>query len=128
MLLLVAAWAAVATVGTAMSGDGLDSVVFVALIGVACVAMAGSSRKRRLLGSNRPLGPLDRLERDHPVLVATIPGVVLGSLYGWSGGWKVGLLFGGVWVALQLVMIKPRAARRRVEDDLAGRRPVARRG
>lgn len=112
VLLLAAVVAAVAAVGDLGRGDGPMSIVLALIVAGACVAAAGGSRKRRLLGDRRQLGPVEQIERDQPIVFVTATGAILGLLFAATTGVVIGLLFAAVWIGAQLAVMQQRPSRR----------------
>ena len=112
VLLLAAVVAGVAAVGDLGRGDGPVSLLLCVIIAGACVGAAGGSRKRRLLGNRRRLGPFERVERTHPLLFVTASGAILGALFASSVSVGIGLLFAAAWIGSQLAVMRPTGAAR----------------
>jgi hypothetical protein len=117
-LLIAAALAGGAAVGDLVRGDGRGSVVLCLIVAGACIGAAGGSRKRRLLGERRQLGPLERVERSHPVLFVTVSGVILGALFASADGPGLGIAFAAIWIGSQLAVMRPRVAARELRTRL----------
>lgn len=105
-LLVAAVVAALAAIGVLARGDGPASLLLCVVVAGACVGAAGGSRKRRLLGDRRPLGPIEEIQRDQPVVFVTVTGAFLGLLFAAANGAVVGVGFAVAWIGLQLAVTR----------------------
>ena len=101
-LLAGALVAALAAVGDLGRGDGAAALMLALVIAGACVGAAGGSRKRRLLGDRRVLGPIEQVERDHPLGFVIATGIFLGLLFASANGPLIGVAFAISWIGVQL--------------------------
>jgi hypothetical protein len=111
VLLVAAVVAGLAAVGDLGRGDGLTALALAVIVAGACVSAAGGSRKRRLLGDRRQLGPFERVERSHPAAVAVASGAVLGLLFASTYGPALAFVFAALWIGSQLAVMPRPAAR-----------------
>ena len=110
-LLVAAASAGLATVGDLSRGDGWAAVALGAIVAGACIGAAGGSRKRRLMGRRRQLGPIEQIERSHPALFVVASGAILGALFASADGFALGFAVAVVWIGAQLATMPRTAAR-----------------
>ena len=101
-LLVAALVAALAAVGVLGRGDGIASLLLCLVVAGACVGAAGGSRKRRLMGDRRQLGPIEELEHTYPLAFVIASGAVLALLLTANNGPLIGIAYFGLWVGLQL--------------------------